>query len=141
MITKLKEWSNSPYEKPHGWKDNGEGSFVGRLAGAWHTRHDCDGYPHTNGAHNAALFVETFALMILIVGDFTLTIIAWLASMVPHVLQWGAVTIVGLAIASAIAVAGIAIGVDMSYQDMVNFNYYEATSPFTARPKSLCCEN
>ena len=121
MITKLKEWSNSPYEKPYGWKDHTDGSFLGRLSGVWHTRQDCNGYPHTNGAHNGALVVETLALIILIVGDFALAIIAWLASMVPHVLQWGAVTIVGLAIASAIAVAGIAIGVDMSYQDLINF--------------------
>ena len=121
MIARIREWSNSPYEKPHGWRPYSEAGTLGRQPGAWHTRHDCDGMDETKGHHYGAVFGESLALFLMGLAEVALIIIAWLAGLVPHVLKWGAVTIVGLAIASAIAVAGIAIGVDMSYQDLINF--------------------
>jgi len=111
MFRKFNSWLNEPRPpKPTGFRDYSETGQLGSLAGKWHIRWDCENDDESRGTHYGAITGECFTLIIYAFGDLAMGVLLWLAGLVPHVLKWGTVLIVGTALAAAIALGMLAIG-------------------------------
>lgn len=123
MVSAIKRYLNQPVEKPEGWKDYPPSSPIGRLSGKWHIRYDYA--PEPAWRFVLCSVIETILVMcmllVLALGEFVL----WLGRLVPDLIKWSAVLVVGVSIAIAVSIFGVAIGVgllaDLSYTELMQF--------------------
>ena len=117
IFSNIKQWLNAPDPgKPKGFRDHQDISFVGRQPGKLHLRYDCEHDTESRGYHIGAAACESVMLMFIGVVEFLFGFLLWFADLVPDILKYGAVLIVGLAIAAAITVAGVSIGAGLALE-------------------------
>ena len=115
MLKYLKKWLTATYAIPVGYKHHRNHGFIGSLSGSWHIRQDCQamGACESNAKHHGLVIAETYVLMVCAFFESVIRLILWVADLTPHIIKWGVILVVGIALAAGIGL-GLAVDVDAS---------------------------